>query len=333
MNWRIEKSAIPREFKMRKRCLFILPYFGRFPGYFPLFLRSCGRNTEYDWILLTDNLTGYNLPDNVRIVFMTFAQLRERIERKLGFPVSLEYPYKLCDFRPAYGYLFEEDCRGYPYWGYCDCDLVFGNLNRLLSPLLEEGYDKLFASGHLTIYRNIPENTLRFFHECEGTYYYKKAFTSREGCWFDEDYLDENIHTIFRKEGAKLYTKDLSLNVAVDYSQFLFAPYVDEISKFQVKPFKRALYVWNDGEVEKTERVGPDRLRTKSYLYMHFQMRYMRYIEEHCKGSVIRIYPNAFRTLKEYPVTLKQWERLTKSRPNLHYFRRKWSNFKKKVKE
>ena len=314
-----------------KKCLFILPYFGTFPTYFPFFLRSCGRNTEYDWMLITDIAEPYDWPDNVRIVHMSFAQLRSKIERKLGFPISLEYPYKLCDFRPAYGYLFEEDCRGYPYWGYCDCDLIFGNLNRMLTPLLEQGYDKLFASGHLTVYKNTPENTLRFFHECEGKYYYKKAFTSGEGCWFDEDCFDENIHTIFRNENARIYTTDLSLNVAVDYSGFLLAPYVDENSKFQVEPFKRALYVWNNGELERTERDGPDGLLTKRYLYMHFQMRHMRYTTERCRGSVIRIYPNAFRTLKEYPVTLKQWKRLTKNRPNLHYFRRKWSNFKKRV--
>ena len=39
---------------------------------------------------------------------MTFNELRKLIQSKFDFEISLEKPYKLCDFRPAYGFLFEE---------------------------------------------------------------------------------------------------------------------------------------------------------------------------------------------------------------------------------
>ncbi len=280
-------------------------------------------------MIITDNMQSYIWPDNVRKLYMSFAQMRQRIQKKFSMQISLEYPYKLCDFKPTYGYVFEEECREYRYWGHCDCDLIFGNLNKILAPLLDQGYDKLFAAGHLTIYRNTWENTRRFFHECRGVQYYKKALTTDEICWFDEDLFEQNIHTIFLDEGAKLYTRDLSLNVAVDYPKFLFAPYVDEISKFKVQPFRRALYVWNNGELEKTECDADGRLRTESYLYMHFQLRHMRYRKR--LEEVIQIYPNGFRAMKQYPVTVKQWKRLTGMSPNLHYLRRKWSNLKKRL--
>jgi len=32
--------------------------------------------------------------------------------RKLGFKVTINNPYKLCDFKPAYGLFFEEYTQG-----------------------------------------------------------------------------------------------------------------------------------------------------------------------------------------------------------------------------
>ena len=48
--------------------------------------------------------------------------------RKLGFEVYLERPYKCCDLKPAYGVIFEEYLTAYSYWGHCDFDLIFGDL-------------------------------------------------------------------------------------------------------------------------------------------------------------------------------------------------------------
>ncbi|HFI0095249.1 TPA: DUF6625 family protein [Streptococcus suis] len=33
-------------------CTFVIPYFGSFPNYFPLFLKSCGYNRDYSWIIV-----------------------------------------------------------------------------------------------------------------------------------------------------------------------------------------------------------------------------------------------------------------------------------------
>lgn len=37
---------------MKKQCVLILPYFGKFNNYFPLFLRSCAANPSYDFLIL-----------------------------------------------------------------------------------------------------------------------------------------------------------------------------------------------------------------------------------------------------------------------------------------
>ena len=54
----------------------------------------------------------------------------------------------------VHGFLFEKYIKDFDYWGHCDCDLIFGNLEKNVTPLLNEDYDKLFAAGHLTIYKN-----------------------------------------------------------------------------------------------------------------------------------------------------------------------------------
>ncbi|WP_333562533.1 DUF6625 family protein, partial [Lactobacillus amylovorus] len=43
-----------------KKGAFIIPYFGHFNNYFQLFLNSCKYNSNYDWIIFTDDRTKYD---------------------------------------------------------------------------------------------------------------------------------------------------------------------------------------------------------------------------------------------------------------------------------
>ena len=68
----------------------------------------------------------------------------------------------LCDFRPTYGELFPEKYQGYPWWGWCDLDVRFGDLDELLPRLLTDDWDVLnfkanYLSGCLAVLRNTPE--------------------------------------------------------------------------------------------------------------------------------------------------------------------------------
>lgn len=306
---------------MDRLCLFIVPYFGTFPNYFPLFLESCRRNPSYNWLILTDSREPYDYPENIRVVPMEFRQLRQSFQEKLDIPIALERPYKLCDFRPAYGFLLEEYLEGFRYWGHCDSDLVFGNLERMLTPLLDQGFDKLFALGHLVLYRNTPENNRRFMKPYRGEFFYRKVFTNPDNCWYDEDYLnDGNIHRVFLEDGAKVYDQDLSFGVSVEQSQFRRVCYSGHNTRCVWQPFRRALYVWNQGELEQTVLEDDGRLAVNTYLYMHFQIRSMRFRRGTEKEPVIRIYPNGFSPMGCYPVDRRQWRRWSRYSPNLQYF-------------
>ena len=56
--------------------------------------------------------------------------MKERIQRIFDFPISLERPYKLCDYKPSYGEVFKDELAGYDFWGNCDIDLVWGNIKK-----------------------------------------------------------------------------------------------------------------------------------------------------------------------------------------------------------
>lgn len=40
---------------------------------------------------------------------------RNKIQSKFDFKISLERAYKICDFRPAYSYIFQEELEKYQF--------------------------------------------------------------------------------------------------------------------------------------------------------------------------------------------------------------------------
>ena len=55
---------------MMNKCILILVYFGEFKNYFPLFLKSCKKNEEFNWLIITDNKVKYDYPINCKVVNM-----------------------------------------------------------------------------------------------------------------------------------------------------------------------------------------------------------------------------------------------------------------------
>ena len=95
----------------RGKVLLILPYFGCFGPWFPLYLHGLARQHTIDLLLLSDAAPPA-LPPNARRVEMTFDQLREVATAKLGTPVRLHRLRNICDLKPAYGIVFEDFIRG-----------------------------------------------------------------------------------------------------------------------------------------------------------------------------------------------------------------------------
>jgi hypothetical protein len=90
---------------------------------------------------------------------MQFPELWRRISEVLGFPLPNVVSYhKLCDFKPFYGLAFADLLKTYRYWGYCDVDLFFGDLQPLVEAAESEKFDFIspwdYTAGFCTLLRN-----------------------------------------------------------------------------------------------------------------------------------------------------------------------------------
>lgn len=137
----------------RQRIAFIVPYFGKLPNYFKFWNQSTKANKNVEIFFFTDIEEPENIGDNFHWVKMTFEEVRQRAQKLVDFKISLNEPYKLVDFKPAYGAMFGDYIKDYSYWAFGDIDTIWGDLNIILDRV-NEGYDKLLDLGHLTIIKN-----------------------------------------------------------------------------------------------------------------------------------------------------------------------------------
>ena len=169
------------------RCIFIIPYFGKFKNYFQLFLNSCGKNTAFDWLIITDNRDEYRYPQNVQIQYMNFQTLRKHIQCMYDFRIRLEAPYKICDYKLAFGEIFNKQIKGYEFWGFCDTDLIFGDIGKFITEQLLDSCDKILFRGHMTLMRNEYKcNNLYKIRKNGMPVDYRYAFSTDYICHFDE---------------------------------------------------------------------------------------------------------------------------------------------------
>ncbi len=138
---------------------FVIPYFGQWPFWFPLFLASCRANPSINWLLYTDCGLPDDLPGNVRIVETSFAAYCERIAKTLNIDFRPGNPYKLCDLKPALGYLHQSELAAFDFWAFGDIDLVYGDLRRYFTSERLATHDlysthRRRVSGHCCLLRN-----------------------------------------------------------------------------------------------------------------------------------------------------------------------------------
>lgn len=299
---------------VKNKCCFIIPYFGKLPDSFSVFLKSCKWNPEFTWLLITDDESKFNYPDNVKKVYMTFDDLRKLVDKKLGFHVALEKAYKLCDLKPAYGLVFEEYIKNYDFWGHCDIDTVIGKIKDFITDDMLESYDKLFCMGHFILYKNSIENNKIFMNKHNGRYVYKDVLKNPNPCWFDEEWNgDCNINQIFIAAGKKVLKVDWSANFNVKMQRFSreILVYNNTTGKFThaSEGYKDALYYWYKGGIYRAD-IENNKLNKEEYLYLHFQWRNMKVAPSILDAECFKIVPNAFLPLEEPPQTVSEFKKI-----------------------
>lgn len=282
--------------------IFIIPYYGDFPNYFELFLKTCEKNIYFDWLIFTDIEVKVALPNNVTVIKISFAELRNFIQKKFDFQIALNTPYKLCDYKPAYGYIFSEYLENYDYWGYCDLDVLFGDLSKILPDETILQYDKIGHLGHLSLFRNIPDINTAFMEKVNEDISYKKIFTTNNICIFDE-WGEGSINYIFMKLGKKVLFFDKFMDIfPYDSNMKQVTASFTEKGEFSGYIIDKhlGLVIWEDGILYQLVYTNGCWKKVEQ-AYAHFQKRKMKMLCSVNDNRILGI-PDEFITLKNEKV-------------------------------
>jgi hypothetical protein len=238
----------------------IVPHFGERPSYFQLVVRSMASNPDVHWLMLTDQPVA-GAPPNLTVRLCRFRDLSEQIQRHFDFDISLDTPYKLCDFRPAFGEIFARELRGYDFWGHSDLDVIFGRIrDHLPSEAFET--DKVLFQGNFALYRNTAEAASWFRHEV-GRVSYREVMSTPEARHFDEW---AGIYYIVRDLDVSYWQE----HVIFDLSFHMYR------TRDEAAPGRDPRrYAWEDGEVCEY-RLEKGQVRRHTALLVHLQKRTMR---------------------------------------------------------
>lgn len=245
-----------------KKILMIVPYFGKLPSYFNewLFTASFLGNEGYNFLLLTDSEIDFEIPDNFTFVKTTFDEIKQRIQKIYDFNICLEAPYKLCDFRPAYGEIFSDEISNYDFWGHCDIDLIWGDISKFITEDILNKYEKIQYMGHYSLYKN--NEKMNSLYKKNGAHFsYKYVFSHRQFFSFDEH---PGIMNIAIKENIKVYISTNQIDFNPKY-KFLFCS--------RINNYSNQIFIWIDGALYRYYINKNKEITYDEYSYAHFQQK------------------------------------------------------------
>lgn len=298
--------------------ILIIPYFGKFNDYISFWLKSVENNPTVNFLIITDQ--DITVPSNVMIVKMTFNDCVKRFQSLLDCDVSSLHPYKLCDFKPAYGYLFHDYIKDYDFWGYCDNDLIFGNIRHFITDAVLKRNDRILTRGHFTLYRNTP-----FVNEVfkKALPSYKKVFTSELVFHFDEHPGTGKYW--FEKLRERLYDEIIFDDLKWSKYQFV------DVHKYILdKNRKFFIYSYENGKLFRCFWEN-DCIGREEIMYVHFQKRNMKVKTP--VSDFFTIVPNMFTEYKkqlDYDYLRANTFYWPFYEP-LHFISVKWKSFRRKI--
>ena len=139
-------------------------WFGHIPDYFQYHLETIKNIDLIDFYFFTDQDLDIK-QDNFFYHKIDKEYVTDYLSEIFNYDIKFTFDYKYSDIKSALTDIFYIYIKDYDYVGYCDLDLLFGDVNKFLRPLLGH-YDfisigeKTFynrLSGPFTIYRNTDE--------------------------------------------------------------------------------------------------------------------------------------------------------------------------------
>ena len=160
-----------------------------------------------------------------------------------------------------FGLIFAEELSHYDYWGHCDSDMIFGDLQHFFDLYDLYRYDKFLHFGHLSLYRNTEENNNAFRLGGSKCGNWEYVITNSQNCIFDEQ---DGIYQIYMHNGLEVFDKRTFADISSVYKRF-------RLTKNDVNYKYQVFYVdkgkcyrcfWNNGIKNDEE-----------FIYIHLQKR------------------------------------------------------------
>lgn len=241
---------------MERICI-ISAYIGELPDTFPLWVKSVSANQTVDFMLITDKDVSPP-PKNLRVIKKALFEIKRMAEQELDMEVTLETPYKLCDFKPVFGKIFRRYLKdyNYDYWGHCDLDLIFGDLRFFFNKYGLNKYDKFLHQGHLALYRNTER--INNAYKLPGSYYYyKQVFTRNESFVFDEY---NRINGIFHYNHLPIFEEVIFANINPAFTRFKCC---------RINNYSKQLFYYEKGKVFRAFINHRGEVEKEEFIYIH----------------------------------------------------------------
>lgn len=242
------------------KIIFIVPYYGKFPVYFREWVYTAGylKEQDIDFLLITDNVIDFELPSNISVLNISFEELVRKAQEKFDFKLSLTTPYKLCDFKAALGYIFENEIKEYAFWGNCDIDQIWGDVRSFITQEILDAYDRIQFLGHFILYRNCLRINKMFM--LNGAIYdYRKVFS-------------DPMHYSFCEHSGMMkivVENNISNYLKVNYADL--SPRYTRMIVSRQPNYKYQILFWEKGKVYRKYINEEGKVGSDEYMYFHFQ--------------------------------------------------------------
>ena len=310
----------------------IIPYFGKFNDFFPFFLSSCGYNDDYTFFIFTDDRSKFNYPKNCKVTYLDFDEFVKVMQKHFDFNISLETPYKLCDFKPTYGDVFYELIKSFDYWGFCDVDLIFGKLSHFYTDDLLSKYDRVSDAGHFSLFKN--NQTMRKAYKNikhKGCYFYKDVYSSNASFAFDEWGSNKGFNRILINNGYKVfYSPILFADIRIDTYGLRTTKEIYDIPELaKLESTKKHIIYSFDNGVLLQHSISKQELCSSEQSYLHLQKRPMK-IRTNSLSKFIIVPPS---TVESYSnsIDIKYLKSIKERRIYWNYLELRLNNLLKKL--
>lgn len=243
----------------------IIPYFGQWPEWFELYIESCKNNPQINWLFYTDCGEPKIKSPNVKFVHISFDEYKRFVSERLAINFNPSSPYKLCDLKPALGFIHEADIKGYDFFAFGDIDIIYGKIRDFITDDLLKNYDVIGThdrrlSGHFAIFRN----TDRYRQAFRNIPNWQKLMEMDEHLGLDESkfsklFVRHKNHPLWLR---KLWSYSSGYQRRVLYKE-QFSTVLSSIEWFDGSSAHPQQWFWKNGHLTN------DRDR-REFMYLHF---------------------------------------------------------------